>query len=692
MATSGTRVGSAAQRHLMRRAATVGLLMRNTVNLGVALITLADPDGLATPAGRWLLAVLAVWSAARLLTRSHHPAWLAVDYALVLAVCLAIPVLTPAADFYASNSAPQAIAGTAVVSISVSVPAPASVLMTAGIAAAYAWGAAAVTGWENLTSVTALFYFVVQCATASIIRYMLLRAAGVIDRARSERDEAEVARRVTDALRDYEREQLALLHDTAASTLLMVGQGGPLPTRRLAAQARRDLRLLSDGAWVAPPARVELVAALRECAQHLTTPVVFDGRERLRLPGATAAPVIAAAREAMTNVDRHSRATLLRITVSDSMIRLEDDGIGFDVGVPRRGHGVDDSIIDRMARARGQARVISSPGAGTVTELWWAPTDTAVKSPTVDPDRLLERTRTRYGLALAAYALVNLAVTVPAADAVLGVVAALGTLAAVPGILCQRWTLAWPAGLLLLAVTVAQPALLPQDALVGYAHWAQSGIGWCVLPLLLALPTRIGAALLVGFWVLNSAVVALRDPSAVVLVNIGLGTASILGVQLFAFVFNGLMRDAAKVVEAETRAHRRLVTRDRVSAALRTEYQRRYATIVDNVVPLLDALTRGEPVDAAMQAQARAECRRLRALFDQAGIFDHPLMQKIRTLVDDAEARNLDVAFDLSGTLPDLGDQQIAALVDRLSEVLAHWCTILVSVILDGLPMHPRCR
>ena len=23
---------------------------------------------------------------------------------------------------------------------------------------------------------------------------------------------------------------------------------------------------------------------------------------------------------------------------------------------------------------------------------------------------------------------------------------------------------------------------------------------------------------------------------------------------------------------------------------------------------------------------------------------------------------------------------------------LAHWCTILVSVILDGLPMHPRCR
>ncbi|WP_234935474.1 ATP-binding protein [Mycolicibacterium austroafricanum] len=676
----------------MTRAAMVGLLMRNTVNLGVALISLADPATLALPAGKWLLAVLAAWSLFRLLTRSHRPVWLAVDYTLVLAVCLALPALVPAADFFASNTAPQAIAGTAVVSIAVSVSTSASVLMTAGIAAAYACGAAGVIGWEDLSSVTALYYFAVQCATASTIRYMLLRSAGIIDRARSEREDAEVARRVTDAVRDYDREQLALLHDTAASTLLMVGQGSPLPARRLAAQARRDLRALNHGAWVAPPPRVELVAALQECASHLSTPVRFHGRERLWLAGEAAYPVVGAAREAMNNVDRHARASQLRITVSDSFVRLQDDGIGFDVDAPRRGHGIDDSIVGRMTRAGGRARVSSSPGAGTVTELYWAPPpETAVGPATVDPDRLVERTRTRYGLALIAYALVNLAVTVPPAyasshtlaDPALAGVAAIATLASVPGILRQRWAFAWPAGFCLLAVAIAQPALIPHDLLIGYVHWAQGAVGWCLLPLLLALPTRTGAATLAAFWVVNSAVAISRDPSAAMLVNIGLGTASILGVQLFALIFNGLMRDAAEVVEAVTRAHRRLLTRDRIAQALHTEYERRYANIVDSVVPLLQALTRGDHVDSTMQRRARAECRRLRTLFDQAGAFDHPLMQRIRPLIDDAEARDLDVAVDLSGSLPHLDDGQITALITPLTELLDHASTS-VRLVLAG--------
>lgn len=684
MATSGTGAGSAARQQLTTRAAAVGLLMRNTVNLGVALIALADPAAPGSRVGTWLLSALAVWSLIRVLTRSPQAVWLAMDYAFVLSVCLAIPVLAPAADFYTANTAPQAIAGTAVVSISVSVSAPVSVALTAGIAAAYAHGAAAVVGWENVSSVTALYYFVVQCATASIIRFMLLRAASVIDRARSEREEAEVARRVNDAVRDYEREQLALLHDTAASTLLMVGQGTTLPARRLAAQARRDLRLLGERARVVPSSPVELVAALGECAAHLCTPVRFDGRDGLWLPGQSAGPVIAAAREAMTNVDRHAHATLLRVTVSDTCVRLVDDGVGFDVDAPRHGHGVDESIIGRMERAGGQARVTSGPDTGTVTELSWCPDpDTPLRSPTVDPDRLVERTRTRYGLALAAYALVNLAVSVPPAEAPLGILAAVGALASIPGILWQRWAFAWPAALAMLVVAIAQPALLPQDALIGYAHWAQGAVGWCVLPLLLALPNRTGVAMLVGYWVLNSAVVVVRDPSAAMLVNVGLGTASILAVQLFAFVFNGLMRDAAAVVEAETRAHRRLLTRDRISQALRTEYQRRYATIVDNVVPLLEALTRGDPVDADLQRRAQAECRRLRALFDQAGTFDHPLTQRIRPLIDAAEDRRLDVALDLSGSLPDLDEDRVTEVLTTLAAVL-ELASTTVRMVLTG--------
>jgi hypothetical protein len=101
-----------------------------------------------------------------------------------------------------------------------------------------------------------------------MIRMMVLRVAAAVDQSRAERQAVELNRRVSDAVRNFEREQLALLHDTAASTLMMVGQGTPLPRKRLAAQARRDLELLSERPWATPPQRIELVAALHDCAKH----------------------------------------------------------------------------------------------------------------------------------------------------------------------------------------------------------------------------------------------------------------------------------------------------------------------------------------------------------------------------------------------------------------------------------------
>ena len=675
----------------MSRAATVGLLMRHSVNVIAALVALADPASPARPAGEMLLAVLAGWAVYRVATRSHRPALLAVDYLLVLAVCLAIPLLVPRPGFYVSNTAPQAIAGTAVVSISVSVAARVSIPLTLGIAAAYSYGASGVVGWDNVVSVTAIYYFFVQCATASVIRVMLLRVAAAVDRARRQRHEAELAQRVGDALRDYEHEQLALLHDTAASTLLVVGQGTAVNGDRLAAQARRDLDLLNDAAWVAPPADVELVSALRDCVAHLSTPVRFAGRDQLWLPGETAQPVIAATREVVSNADRHAAATGIDITVTDGAVRVADDGVGFDMATPRRGRGLDDSIIGRMRRAGGQARVESAPGSGTTVELRWAAT--TPNTIPADPDGLVDRTRTRYALAISAYALVNVAIAVPpavevsahpVAEVVLAAITACAGLAALPGILRDRWALAWPAAAALLVVAVAQPMLPPAGLLLGYAHWAQNAVGWCLLPLALKLPTRAGAAVLVGYWVVGSAAMLSRDHSAAALVNIGLGTASILGVQLFALIFNGLMRDAAVDIARSTQAYQRLLTRDRVAQALRGEYHRRYATIVDNVVPLLDELTRGTRVDPAMQARAWAEWRRLRALFDQAATFDHALMQRIRPVIDAAESRRVDVVADVTGVLPDLDDAHLDALVTPVARVLAHadsYARLVVTVV-----------
>jgi integrase len=672
----------ASQRQLMRRAATVGLLMRNCINLWVSLVALADHGSKAQPVGKWLLVVLACWSLYRIATRSQRGSFIAADYVMVLTICAATPMLVEDKSFYLSNSAPQAIAGTAVISFSVVVSPYISLPMTVGVAVAYAWGGAAVVDWANVWSIAALYYFFLQWVTASLIRLTLLRVASAVDRARTDRQAAELNEQVTQAVREYEREQLALLHDTAASTLLMVGQGTSLPPQRLAAQARRDLELLDEGPWTTPPPKIELVAALRQCADHLATQVRFCGRQQLWVDGDTAKAVIAAGREAMNNVDRHAHASSLRITVFSDRVVLEDNGVGFDPAKPRSGHGVTDSIIGRMARAGGRADIRSAPGSGTVTELSWRRTasDSSTQDTIKDPDRLIERIRVRYGLALTVYAVANLAFMVPyavththhgTAQLILGAAAGLSTLVGIPGVRDHRWRPAWLAAAMLMAIAVAQPLLLPAEMIGGQAHWAQGAIGWCLLPLLLGLPTRRGAVLLVVYWLAASTVQVLCVPAAAVLVNIGVGTASILGVQLFALSFNGLMRDAAADVDAETEAHQRVIRRNRVAQALHEEYRRRYATLVDNVLPLLQALSAGGAVDAGLQRRARAEARRLRALFDQASTFDHPLMREVRQLVDAAEARHVDVAVDTAGHLPQLSTTEFSGLLGPLARILA---------------------
>ncbi len=653
------------RRHLLRPAQTVGLLMRNGVNLIVVVVGLADPGSQARPPGRWLLAVLGCWSLYRVVTRSRAGLLLAVDYVFVLAVCVSLPVLVADPGFYSSNTAVQAIAGTAVISFAVAVPFWWSLLMTAGIAAGYAWGSAHILGWGHITNVPALYYFAVQWITAALLRLMLLRIAATVDQARAARVAAEVEQRVRDAVADYDREQLALLHDTAASTLLMVGQGETLPPHRLAAQARRDLELLSENPWTPTGEQLELVGALRGCATHTATPVRFEGLEQLWLNGHAAKPVIAAAREAMTNADRHAQATVLTVTVTGEAVILVDDGIGFDLQRPRTTHGVSDSILGRMRRAGGKAVITSTPGQGTTTELRWPATEPEPGDTTAaDPERFIERLRARYGLALTAYAVANLAFQVPqsftgtahgALNAVLGVVAAVCALAAGQGIGHHRSRPVWPAGAGLAAVAVIQPMLLDPDTVGGPLHWAQNAIGWCALPLLLGLPTATAAAILAGYWILGAAVQYLCHPASATLVNIGMGTASILAVQLFALAFNAVMRAAAATAHTEAHAHRRLTLRASVERALHEEYQRRYAQLVDNVIPLLRVLSRGSGVDEQLQARAGAQSRRLRTLFDQASTFEHPLMRALRPVIDSAEARQVDVSVDLAGDLPDLG-------------------------------------
>ncbi|MBV8927546.1 MAG: ATP-binding protein, partial [Mycobacteriaceae bacterium] len=470
----------------------LALFVRHCINLVVAVAALADRDSLQ-PAGRAILAVLGCWAVYRLVTRSPRTALALVDLSATVAVCLAIPAIVATPDFYKSYSAPLFVAWAAIVGVAGQFGPSRALPMAAAITGAYAVGAAGVIGWAHVPQVDALQWFALGGATTMLIRLMLRRAAAEIDRARAVRVADEVRRNVTTARANYDREQLALLHDTAASTLLLVEQQTPVPPSQLAALARRDLKLLRRHPWDSLSRRVDLVAAVRGCADHARTPVQFTGRPTVWIDGSTAKVVTAAVREALTNADRHAGATSIVISTQLEAITVSDNGVGFGMGgTPggtsaeasagtSGGRGIAESIIGRMHRIGGTADVASAPGRGTtVTLSWKRDLDQSTSPDSVHPDHLIERMWVGWGLALVAYAVVTVAVRArysilngphPHAELALALTAAVCALAALPGILWGRWRLAWPAAAALLVITVIQPALVGEQ-LDSRTHWS----------------------------------------------------------------------------------------------------------------------------------------------------------------------------------------------------------------------------
>jgi hypothetical protein len=164
---------------------------------------------------------------------------------------------------------------------------------------------------------------------------------------------------------------------------------------------------------------------------------------------------------------------------------------------------------------------------------------------------------------------------------------------------------------------------------------------------------------------------AWAEPSARIVVNIALGAASILGVQLFAVLFNGLITDAAKAAHRETDSRIQLLARERIAVAVHAEYRRRYADLADNVRPLLETLRRGDAVGPALRRRAQTEYQRLRTLFDQSRTFDHALLQRLRRSIDAAQARGVDVSMHVEGELPVLTTSDVKRLTDPLTIALA---------------------
>ncbi|MEV7550509.1 ATP-binding protein [Amycolatopsis sp. NPDC089917] len=193
-----------------------------------------------------------------------------------------------------------------------------------------------------------------------------------IDRLRERR--ARLAREESLAVerRRQEREYLAVLHDTAAATLLTVAQRGETADpASVAGYARRDLAILTGESG--PGSVVDLETSLRGVLAQSPVRVETRWSPVPPIPASAALALVRAVREALTNVDRHSGVGEARLIVKDGVrVTVRDEGRGFDpASTPAQRRGVRGSLVERMAAAGGRAEVTSAPGAGTTVDLVW---------------------------------------------------------------------------------------------------------------------------------------------------------------------------------------------------------------------------------------------------------------------------------------------------------------------------------
>lgn len=320
------------------------------------------------------------WSVVYVIQMLRGPAgWLLVgDVMVVVVACLTQPwTVAYGALVNGGNSWAVVLASMTVVVLQLHTTLVRAVLAVAVIIAALLIGTAISPVGLTFASTFASLWVIAEAALARLL-WLLVRRGGA--KADTLIASAEVARReatVAAARRAEDRAYAATLHDTAATTLLMVGLGEVGPDDRwLPGQAQRDLQALSASRMGSSSA-VDLGALLDEVARDCGgLSVAINLSFPIRVSGAVASAVSGAVREALNNVARHAGVTQARISIAvdDRRVMLDvlDSGRGFDpdtVCATRR--GIAYSITARMQETGGHGEVLSRPGHGTRVRLEW---------------------------------------------------------------------------------------------------------------------------------------------------------------------------------------------------------------------------------------------------------------------------------------------------------------------------------
>jgi signal transduction histidine kinase len=244
---------------------------------------------------------------------------------------------------------------------------------TAGLLAFYL----AVVGFGD-GSATAL-RLVVEVGLTRLAFVLMRRSSRRVDELRERRAALERAEAVALERHRREREYLALLHDTASATFLLVAvHGRDTDPAQVADYARHDLAVLTgaSGGPTTQDSPVDLTASLRAVADR--SPLTVDTRWQAGsvVPASVALALVRAVREALANVERHAGVRHAALSVRGEgerfVVEVDDGGLGFHPDeVPHFRRGIRGSVVERMVAVGGSAAVTSRPGEGTSVRLEW---------------------------------------------------------------------------------------------------------------------------------------------------------------------------------------------------------------------------------------------------------------------------------------------------------------------------------
>ena len=537
----------------------------------------------------------------------------------------------------------------------------------------------------------------------------LLRQAQALDEADARRRALLIRLRIDASRTRARRRTDNFIHDHILSVLKVIPTESTEPAQ-LRAGAREALADLSTAAAEPDaPARVsELLAALTRRLRTIggDDVVICDSiTQDLDLPPEAARALIDAAAEALRNSLAHAagpdqegriaRTAILRSDADGITITVSDDGRGFDpehTGTIR--HGVSGSIIARMRDAGGEARIDSSPGAGTTVTLSWS-ARTATTTTGTSPLSLASCLETPEAQTIVVcifilYVLITL-LEVRAgsyrhlAPVIAGLLAiglsALALLKRRPGYSLPART----AALVAAAAGGADALIIFQIDFAGWPSYTSWCIGassvLCCGLIVRERPRQAWAGLLliitvIGVWTLITG----RNP--ITIFALGSGQFSTL------LIWHSTARISIAITArtaASEAAGAEIIARRRAHQESEVLMRQAMTSVRRRVGPLLTAIAEGASITAGMRTRARMLEVELRDERRAPFFTDTRVIESARA----ARTRGIDVILlDDRGTGDDLTHEAQKAVIDRASQALDD--AQAGQVVIRLLPPHQR--